>query len=210
MTELLIKAIDATHPDPEKDRRGCYKRGDIVQVYEDGRCTEPPSPDSKMVIVKVPGLSVELARKYADSHNEPQQQTRTWNKPDYDKAVASSVYDEFISAPTVLAQREEQATIKVSAEQWLGMKTSGDYAPFNSKPAVTKILIGGYDLTGTVTLVDLQGDVITTITRRKFRIRVDDIPLVIRQKLKDDREVTVTFDQVKSFLRNKVTNRDEG
>lgn len=54
MAELLIKAFDNTHPDPVKDRV-LYKRGDIVQVFEDGACTEPPAPGSKMMIVKVPG-----------------------------------------------------------------------------------------------------------------------------------------------------------
>ena len=29
-----------------------YKKGDIIQVYEDGTCTEPPSPNSPFVIIK--------------------------------------------------------------------------------------------------------------------------------------------------------------
>lgn len=33
-----------------------YRPGDIVQVYLDGECIEPVSPNSKMRIVKVPGL----------------------------------------------------------------------------------------------------------------------------------------------------------
>lgn len=38
MALLLIKATSATHllaTDPDKDARGCYKRGDIVDVYRD-------------------------------------------------------------------------------------------------------------------------------------------------------------------------------
>lgn len=35
MAELLIKAIDATNPNPEKDIRGCYKRGMIVEIRPD-------------------------------------------------------------------------------------------------------------------------------------------------------------------------------
>lgn len=38
MAEFLIKAINANHSNPIKDASGCYKRGDIVEVYEDGRC----------------------------------------------------------------------------------------------------------------------------------------------------------------------------
>ena len=36
MAELLVKAIDATHPDPTKDQRGCWKRGMIVEIRPDG------------------------------------------------------------------------------------------------------------------------------------------------------------------------------
>lgn len=45
--DVLIKLIDATHPDTETDRKGCYKKGDIVEVrtpgtYERGREEAPP------------------------------------------------------------------------------------------------------------------------------------------------------------------------
>lgn len=36
MAEILVKAVDAVHPDPEKDRRGAYKKGDIVLAMPDG------------------------------------------------------------------------------------------------------------------------------------------------------------------------------
>jgi len=36
MAEALIKASDAVHPDPVKDRRGSHKRGDIILVRPDG------------------------------------------------------------------------------------------------------------------------------------------------------------------------------
>ena len=36
MVEILIKAVDATHKDPIKDKRGCYKRGDPVVVMPNG------------------------------------------------------------------------------------------------------------------------------------------------------------------------------
>lgn len=37
MALFLIKDRDAVHADPEKDRRGCYKRGDIVEVLDDSK-----------------------------------------------------------------------------------------------------------------------------------------------------------------------------
>lgn len=36
MAEILVKAVDATNPDTEKDRRGCYKKGYPVVVMLDG------------------------------------------------------------------------------------------------------------------------------------------------------------------------------
>lgn len=66
MAEFLIKAVDATHKDPVKDQRGCYKRGDVVQVYEDGECREKPSPNSRMVIIKIPGVPKAEFEKYTE------------------------------------------------------------------------------------------------------------------------------------------------
>ena len=67
MAEFLIKAVDATIPDPTKDRAGCYKRGDVVVVmpngHEWGKEEGPPS----FIILKIPGLSVTVARKYLES-----------------------------------------------------------------------------------------------------------------------------------------------
>ena len=36
MAEFLVKVSSNTNPDPEKDRRGCYKRGYVVSVVRDG------------------------------------------------------------------------------------------------------------------------------------------------------------------------------
>lgn len=62
MAELLVKAIDATHPDPEKDRRGCYKTGDVVVVMPDGHEWGKEEREPLFFVVKVPGLDVEEAK----------------------------------------------------------------------------------------------------------------------------------------------------
>jgi hypothetical protein len=36
MAELLCKAVSASHSDPVKDQRGCYKIGMIVEIRPDG------------------------------------------------------------------------------------------------------------------------------------------------------------------------------
>lgn len=70
MAEFLIKAISATHPDPLKDARGCYKRGDIVDVRPDGFKWGKEERLPKFVIVKIPGLDAEKVKKYMQPHFE--------------------------------------------------------------------------------------------------------------------------------------------
>ena len=70
MALLLIMAENHQHLDPVKDARGSYKRGDIVDVYEDDRhdgdfAANPIA--APFVLVRVSGLSVEQARAYIAS-----------------------------------------------------------------------------------------------------------------------------------------------
>jgi len=65
MAEFLIKKADS-----ETNKAGSYKAGDIVFVYEDGMCKEPPAPNGAFYIVKVPSLSKELAEKYVKAETD--------------------------------------------------------------------------------------------------------------------------------------------
>ena len=42
MATLLIYARNNVHADPEKDARGCYKLGDIVEVFDDSKPIASP------------------------------------------------------------------------------------------------------------------------------------------------------------------------
>jgi hypothetical protein len=75
MAELLVKLTDATNADPVKDAQGCYKRGDVVVVMPDGHVWGRQEGPPTFCVVKVPGLSVEDARKYT----EPQVEQRMTN-----------------------------------------------------------------------------------------------------------------------------------
>ena len=55
MAELLI--LNQDNGDPK------WEVGDVVEVYPNGRCSEEPSPDSKFIIVKIPDLDYETAKK---------------------------------------------------------------------------------------------------------------------------------------------------
>jgi len=45
--------------------------------------------------------------------------------------------------------------------------------------------------------------------RRKYRVRIDDVPAAILQTLRDVGEITLTWTQVRNYLRNKATGLDE-
>jgi len=62
--EIIVKAITATHSDPIKDLRGCYKRGYPVAVYPDGTKWGNEERLPKFVIIKIPGIPVEKVQKY--------------------------------------------------------------------------------------------------------------------------------------------------
>jgi hypothetical protein len=56
MAILMVYDRDNKHVDPEKDARGCYKRGYVVEVFEDDKkLVEPPAPP--FLFIKVPGVS---------------------------------------------------------------------------------------------------------------------------------------------------------
>jgi hypothetical protein len=67
MCEIIVKAIDVTHPDPEKDRRGCYKRGYPVAVYPDGTKWGNEERLPKFVIIKIPDATVEEVQHFIQS-----------------------------------------------------------------------------------------------------------------------------------------------
>ena len=54
----------------EYNRR--YVVGDIIQVYPNGTCTEQPSPNSRMYILKVPDLDYETVKEYMQPDINPE------------------------------------------------------------------------------------------------------------------------------------------
>ncbi len=66
MVIALIYDRNNTHPDLLKDMRGSYKRGYIVELFEDGTsCVNNPA--SPFVILKVPDILVEDAQNYINN-----------------------------------------------------------------------------------------------------------------------------------------------
>lgn len=61
MVELLVKMISVTHPDSEKDKRGCYKRGDVVEVRRAGANYGKEECLPKFIVVRLTDISYEDA-----------------------------------------------------------------------------------------------------------------------------------------------------
>ena len=76
---LVLKDLDAIHPDPVKDARACYKRGDIVRVMpataHDGNVQANPI-SAPFYLILVTGIPLGQASMFAESAKENVQTTR--------------------------------------------------------------------------------------------------------------------------------------
>jgi len=72
MCELLVKAIDANHPDAEIDKAGCYKTGDVVYIADDNHAWGAGEKDTSMFhIVKMAGVPKESMQYLLNDEKEP-------------------------------------------------------------------------------------------------------------------------------------------
>ena len=73
MAILVLIARDASHADPEKDARGCYKTGDIVAVHEDsahdGNLERNPV-QAPWVLIKVAGITKAQAERVLEPERD--------------------------------------------------------------------------------------------------------------------------------------------
>src|SRR5512137_1290611 len=86
MAEILFRLKDNFHSDPEKDRRGCYKKGYPVSIKPDGWYEGNPhwsqsayADKSAWAVIRCPEVTVEQAQKYAQA----------W-KDDFDYEIVSA------------------------------------------------------------------------------------------------------------------------
>lgn len=68
MAEILIKAIDATHSDPVKDKAGCYKRGMPVVIMPDGHPWGKEERPPLFCVLKFPVIGVKRLEEYISEH----------------------------------------------------------------------------------------------------------------------------------------------
>ena len=85
MAEILIKAIDQIHSEPEKDLASCAKRGDPIIVKADNwpwgiEEKRPPSQAGKFIILKLPGIEPSLVEEYITHHFDEKQEILIFRK----------------------------------------------------------------------------------------------------------------------------------
>ena len=94
MCEILIKIVNATHPDPVIEAADCYKRGDIIYVAEDGypwsrmeskqawlaEGNLAATWHNRTAILKIPGVTVAKARALMtdDAPSDVRRARRLW------------------------------------------------------------------------------------------------------------------------------------
>ena len=71
MCELLVKSVDAIHPDKKINLSSCYKRGDVISIREDGFKWSDGELDSNVFeVVKMQNIPVEQMQYLLNSNDE--------------------------------------------------------------------------------------------------------------------------------------------
>ncbi len=87
-----------------------YKKGDIVQVYEDGTCTEEPAPTSPFVIIKCPKQTID--NKYQEAKIVQKTQKELDDEWIEKADMINTVVDEIMAASPTASRAEVLAEIK--------------------------------------------------------------------------------------------------
>jgi len=203
MAKFLIKAIDANHSDPTKDARGCYKRGDIVAVMPDDHEWGSSECSPKFVKINIPDLDHINAKKYLENVNEIQTQTKKWDSFQWANAQNIGDYKDFISEPTVISTIDKEIIKTIQTNAWGKMQTLLDYSPFIDIPSFVPTSPTEGEITGTVRIITLEGQVNQCITRCKWKILFNNLPNEIKTQLQEIGEITVSWNNLKGCVENK-------
>lgn len=147
MCEILIFAKNNTHPDPQKDRRGCYKRGMPVCVFVDGHfwgreeskqqwildgfaAADWPG-QGKFIILKIPGVPVSRALEFIEVQTEDDagiETGETYRRRRW-KLLADSLPDAVRNA--LIANGEYTATVVLVRNYLKRIRDNTQYSGFD-------------------------------------------------------------------------------
>jgi hypothetical protein len=124
VAEFLVKAVSVTHTNPVKDKRGCWKRGDVVNAMPDGHVWGKKEGLPKFLIVKIPGLDPKSAeaQKYVGPEYD--------GEPSDDNRITRSRFNFLVDSAPLAIKESLQNTGKVTitlneAKSILEDKTTG-------------------------------------------------------------------------------------
>jgi len=145
MAELLIKASDTTNPNPVKDLRGCYKKGDVVVVKPDGwKWGKEELKKEKFYILRVPNKAIE--------------ETQYLTQPD-EITIGTRYVAEAPEIGVRVDATDEASATKACQEQ----------------AAIAMARLQKYGLTPTCNIATRTEEIKHTIARRKIKIDVESI-----------------------------------
>ena len=94
MCELLVKSVDATHPDPVINLSGCYKRGDVVVIQPDGFMWGTGELDTSVFeIVKMPGVAIADMQYLLNPNEAPLPKSAAMHIPALRKEISKKLRD---------------------------------------------------------------------------------------------------------------------
>lgn len=124
MAILVLIDRDATHSDPTKDARGCYKLGDIVAVHDDSRYTDGEPIAPPWYLIRITGVTkaqvvrlLEPVRDTLDPQTSRVLRRRRWrvNPADLPPAVRTTLQrDRYLSV--TLAQARNYVRDKLGTD----------------------------------------------------------------------------------------------
>ena len=181
----------------------CHNYGDVVQVFEWGRCTEPPSPDSRFYIVKVSTGDYETAKNRSEPIIREFQYERTLN----DETNHIYEYRLWVELPFYNFKPSEYIHLPVDAS--LLSKTATEIN-VRLLPLTHPSVISG-EQTAIERRNQFQQQAKTEIhnlesmlRRHRYRIQLENLPPAIKTQLEADRWITVTQAQLLPYLEDKL------
>ncbi|MEK6532107.1 MAG: hypothetical protein AABZ23_06425 [Deltaproteobacteria bacterium] len=182
MAEFLIKAVDSTNPNPSKDVM-CYKRGDIVVVMPDGHAWGGEERLPAFLKVFVHGLPVDAGYQTTHEGTATQIIQRDYYAQDWQDlcvrwAAGERENIDWLYLPVAIGTRSEVLAMDIDIERWSEMVSAGAYPPYDGIPAMMPTTTGQIQLSGSVSIVTVEGLACVETIRRRYSLNVDAIMFV--------------------------------
>jgi hypothetical protein len=195
MCQVLIKATDQRSIDLDKDAK-LFKRGYPVAVKPDDHVWGKMETLPDFIVLKIPDMTVEEANQYLKSRVEMVLRTGEFFKKYVERKIRIRKWRDVQITEEWFVDHEEERTQR----EWAAMKSTKNWALFESKPAVELSRNGKFRLRGNAVKVKVFGN-IPTITRiRNWKFDIDSLPLKVVNKMEKKGVVEIKKDLAVKIL----------